>query len=215
MNFLTVVLATASLCLPLSQQRSETYNKPGITEFTKVERMGEPNPRYFFPFETSVRHYIIRQDGWGETYSESFGRKKFDLQLGFPGRLERVYFMEAQGDLFLIYEVRDGKSGWGYVERFNQRTRKVMWLTPVSSFNIGSGMVEGSTLFLTTADLIARLDLQTGKIGWQKDVRHLAGDIPSSLSIKEKSVVVNNPDGSMMEVEKETGNVLNPANEKL
>ena len=49
---------------------------------------------------------MIRHDGMGEVTSLKGMRRVFNLKLGGKGRIERVHFLEHEGDLFLLYEVQ-------------------------------------------------------------------------------------------------------------
>lgn len=211
MNLLAIGFLTLFVSAPLSQEPTEPRNPLAVREFMGVERIGEANARSFFVFATSTRHYTIRHDGKGESYGASSVRKKFDLRMGTQGRLERVYYLEYEGDLFLIYEVRDNTSGWGYIERFNQRTLKVSWVTPINSFNIGRGLIEMDSLYVSAADFIARVDLQSGKYVWQIIDSPAISSVGSDFNlpaIKANRLVLQGDNGRTIELDKSSGTVL-------
>jgi hypothetical protein len=87
--------------------------------------------------------------------------------MGPGGRLERLYFLEQGADLLLLYEVTDGRSGWAYITRMDQRTAKQKWLAPVNAIDVGIGMVEGDEAYLVATNFVARIDLLSGKYVWQ------------------------------------------------
>jgi hypothetical protein len=185
-----------------------------IYKFARAQRVGEENERQFFVFATSSRHYTVRHDGVGESYGDSSIRKKFDLRVGGQGRLQEIYFLEYEGDLVLIYEVRDGGSGWGYVERFNQRTLKVSWLAPVNSYNLTSGLIEEHSLYLAGASLVARLDLLAGKWSWEAtDSLGQRTKYFMTPTLQSTSVVVRDDSGATIELDKSTGKVLKMSSE--
>ena len=95
--------------------------------FTLAERFGEPNQRErtFFVFSTSVAKYILRHDGTGEATSRAGLRKSIYLKVGAGERIERVFSLEYEGDLLLLYQAGER----GYVARMNQRSRKVRTVT--------------------------------------------------------------------------------------
>ena len=113
--------------------------------FTLADRVGEPNARNFFLFSTSAGNYTIRQDGMGEVASPKGMRRVFNLKVGAKGRLERVYFLEHEGDLLLLYEVMGQGS---YLLRMEQKKRKARWLTPLESNNLQPPIVAGDLVII-------------------------------------------------------------------
>ncbi len=118
-----VVLVCLGVLLSLSLAQGSVRTREA---FELANQVGEPNARSFFLFSTSVGNYTIRQDGMGEVASRTGMRKVFNLKVGGKNRLERVYFLEHEGDLFLLYEVSGQQS---YLLRMEQKKRKVRWLT--------------------------------------------------------------------------------------
>ena len=94
--------------------------------FAEARRIGELNARHFYLFSTSVGNYTISQNGLGEVYVGN-RKKYFSLKVAARSRLERVYFLEYEGDLLLLYEA--GASG--YLLRLDQGTRKIRSVTAV------------------------------------------------------------------------------------
>jgi len=113
--------------------------------FTLADRVGEPNARNFFLFSTSAGNYTIRQDGMGEVASPKGMRRVFNLKVGTKGRLERVYFLEHEGDLLLLYDVMGHGS---YLLRMEQKKRKARWLTPLESSNLQPPIVAGDLVII-------------------------------------------------------------------
>lgn len=100
---------------------------PVPESFALAERMG--NPTAFFVFETSVGKFWIRRDGFGEIGQQT-RRHKFYLKGAGKDSLDRLYYLEHEGDLLLFYELRDGSA---YLVRFDPEKRKVKWMTPVTA----------------------------------------------------------------------------------
>ncbi|HEY3579861.1 MAG TPA: hypothetical protein VGK82_04935 [Pyrinomonadaceae bacterium] len=110
-------------------QRAVSKESP----FVLAERFGEANAneRTFFLFSTSVAKYILRHDGTGEATSRAGLRRSFYLKVGARERIERVYSLEYEGDLLLLYQAGET----GYVARMNQRSRKVRIVTIAPNFS--------------------------------------------------------------------------------
>jgi hypothetical protein len=106
----------------------------GAETFALADRVGEPGERSFFLFSTSAGNYIVRQDGMGEFTSPKGMRRVFSLRV--KGRIERVYFLEHEGDVFICYEVNDA----ALLVRMEQSKRKIRWSTEVDR---GVPVVEG------------------------------------------------------------------------
>ena len=112
-----VCLIWSSLCLG-APRSAET--------FTLADRVGEPNARSFFLFSTAAGQYAVRHDGMGEMTSPKGMRRVFNLRVGARARIENVYYLEHQGDLFLLYEVTGQVF---YLVRMEQTKRKLRWST--------------------------------------------------------------------------------------
>ena len=115
--------------------------------FDVANRVGEPTERCFYLFSTSVGHYAIRQDGMGEVTSAKGMRRVIRLQLGVKGHIERVYFLEHQGDLFLLYEVRGAASERAFLVRLEQKKRKFKWVTAIDAS--GEPKIEGEVVLIS------------------------------------------------------------------
>jgi len=110
--------------------------------FTLADRVGEPGERSFFLFTTSVGNYIVRQDGMGEFSSPKGMRRVFSLRV--KGRIEQIYFLEHEGDVFICYEVDEG----AFVVRMEQSKRKIRWTTYVSDSGVPA--IEGEYLVVNS-----------------------------------------------------------------
>jgi hypothetical protein len=143
---LLVVCLGVTLSLPVNQT------------FNLAERIGNL-PRAYFRFETSVGKYTVRSDGFVEVYANnSFNhmrKRAFFLSMVGKGRLENIYFIEHEGDLFLRYDVINQGS---YLTRVEQRPRTQKWsraLNTVSSeapVISGDRVLVGETLEISTSD---------------------------------------------------------------
>src|SRR5215212_12126258 len=114
----------------------------GAETFALADRVGEPGERSFFLFSTSAGNYIVRQDGMGEFSSPKGMRRVFNLRLGARGRIERVYFLEHEGDVFICYEVNDA----AFLVRMEQTKRKLRW--SVSLAKIGVPRIDGDSVII-------------------------------------------------------------------
>jgi hypothetical protein len=110
----------------------------GPEAFALADRVGEPGERSFFLFSTSAGNYIVRQDGMGEFTSPKGMRRVF--RLGVKGRIEQIFFLEHEGDVFICYEVNDAT----LIVRMEQSKRKVRWTTLVA--DRGAPVIEGDSV---------------------------------------------------------------------
>jgi hypothetical protein len=198
-----------------SQEPAPSSSAPEERSFTAVGRIGDPGYRSFFMFSTKGGGYTIRADGYAESSSGKARPRNFSLPLGRTGHMVRFYFLEHEDDLLLIYELSDERLGWGYLVRLNQKTLKPKWAIPINGFNIGPGLVDTtSDVYLSAANLFARVDLKTGKYVWQLEdpqkqfplgfdgfrLPQLEGD---RVFFSE-----DRPRGKTVEIEKSSGNII-------
>lgn len=145
------------VCLVLSLAPAVFAYPPSSEAFTLANCVGEPNARSFFMFSTSAGNYTIRHDGMGEFTSPRGMRRVFKLRMGARSRLDRVYFLEHEGDLFLLYEVRNQLS---YLVRMEQKKRKARWLTPlpdISAFD-QDPIINGDVVIIAETIVINKAD---------------------------------------------------------
>jgi hypothetical protein len=119
-----VAISLPAVVLSAGSQRASTEDSP----FVLADRSGEAsaNERTFFVFSTRVAKYILRHDGMGEITLHSGVRKVFNVKVGARERIERVYSLEYEGDLLLLYQAGDE----GYLVRMNQASRKLRFSGP-------------------------------------------------------------------------------------
>jgi hypothetical protein len=134
------------VCLGVLVLSSITLGAAGPTEaFALADRVGEPGERSFFLFSTSAGNYIVRQDGMGEFSSPKGMRRVFTLRVAGRGRIEQIYFLEHEGDVFISYEVNDT----AFLVRMEQTKRKIRWLAPIATRGVpaidGESVIVDST----------------------------------------------------------------------
>ena len=121
--------------------------------FVLAERVGEGNERSFFMLSTSAGGYVIRHDGMGEFTSPAGLRRVFMLKVGAKARIDRVYFIEHQRDLFLMYEVHDAASQWAYLLRMEQTKRKARWITEFDGTGLGAPVIQGEMIVISNVEV--------------------------------------------------------------
>jgi len=121
--------------------------------FALAERVGEGNERSFFVLSTSAGNYIIRHDGMGEFTSPAGLRRVFMLKVAAKARIDRVYFLDHQHDLFLMYEVHDATSSWAYLVRMEQTKRKARWIVEVDGVDLGAPAIQGEMIIIKTIEV--------------------------------------------------------------
>ena len=116
----------------------------GAETFALADRVGEPGERSFFLFSTSAGNYIVRQDGMGEFSSPKGMRRVFSLRLHGQGRIDRIYFLEHDGDVFICYEVNDA----AFIVRMEQTKRKIRWSVEIDAR--GAPTIEGDSVVVNS-----------------------------------------------------------------
>src|SRR6185369_4957497 len=128
----------------------------GAETFAVADRIGEAGERSFFLFATSAGNYIVRQDGMGEFSSPKGMRRVFSWRVN--GRIEQIYFLEHEGDVFICYEVGDA----AFIGRMEQTKRKIRWTAPVDAPGVpiidGDSVVVNSVRIRTGDGTVVRQD---------------------------------------------------------
>ena len=215
MKILALIIVTLLMFTASAQEQASQSNAaPEQKAFTKVDRTGDEGYRSFFMFSTTGRGYTVRADGYAQGDTGKGRPSSFTLKVGRNGHMVRFYFLEHEADLLVIYEGSDQRYGWGYAARLDQRTMKLRWIAPIDGFNIGPSLVEGNYAYLTAANLLAKLDLQTGRYVWQQP--ELQKQYPLSFegfrlpSIQGERVLFQEDlaRSKTVEVDKTTGKIL-------
>jgi hypothetical protein len=131
-------------------------NRPEAETFGVADRVGELNERHFFLFSTSAGNYIVRHDGWTEFSPPRGKRRVFTLNAGRAGRIDSVYFLEHERDLFLVYGVQQTS----YIVRISQATSKPRWMMNIDSGEVEAPSIDGDFLMLKNA----AVDTTTGHL---------------------------------------------------
>lgn len=118
---------------------------PASEAFSLADRIGDPFGRgAFFRFSTSAGKYTIRHDGFVEVYTHNdanlLRKRVFFLKTVRKGRLERVYFLEHDGDLLLQYDVIGQGSHFARIE---QRRRTTRWFTALNKTATEAPLING------------------------------------------------------------------------
>ena len=117
----------------------------GAEDFTLADRVGEPGERSFFLFSTSAGNYVVRHDGMGEFSSPKGMRRVFRLNV--RGRIDQVYFLEHEGDVFICYEVNETT----FVVRMEQSKRKIRWIASLGAR--GAPRIEGDNVVINDTQI--------------------------------------------------------------
>ena len=146
-----------AVCLSVLIVVSIVTSRPKVETFALADRIGEGDERSFFLFSTSAGNYVVRHDGMGEFSSVKGTRRVFNLKVGPKARIDRVYFLERDRDLFLLYAVHDANSEWAYLMRMEQAQRKARWLTSLSTADVEAPVIEGD-LVIIKGVAVSKLD---------------------------------------------------------
>lgn len=117
----------------------------GAEAFALADRVGEPGERSFFLFSTSAGNYVVRHDGMGEFSSPKGMRRVFRLNV--KGRIDQVYFLEHEGDVFICYEVNETT----FVVRMEQTKRKIRWTASLGAR--GAPRIEGDSVVINSVKI--------------------------------------------------------------
>jgi hypothetical protein len=135
-----------AVCLSVTIASSAALRAAPVPEnFTLAERVGEPT--WFFPFETSVGKFWIRRDGMGEIGRQSL-RHFFYLKRPSKDYIDRLYFLEHEGDVFIFYELQNGSAN---LVRVDPVKHKLKWVTPVTAR--GVPVLDGAAVIIEGTEI--------------------------------------------------------------
>lgn len=135
---------------------------PAPQAFSLANQIGN-TPRALFLFQTSAGKYTVRYDGFVEVYANE-RKRVFFLKMAGKGRLERVYFLEHEGDLLLCYDVMGQGS---YLMRMEQKPsdrfggRKQLWVTALNKIPDQAPTIDGDVVTVSGTIQISKIN---GKI---------------------------------------------------
>jgi hypothetical protein len=117
----------------------------GAEAFALADRVGEPGERSFFLFSTSAGSYVVRHDGMGEFSSPKGMRRVFRLNV--RGRIDQVYFLEHEGDVFICYEVNETT----FLVRMEQTKRKIRWTASLGARGVPA--IDGDSVMINSVKI--------------------------------------------------------------
>ena len=134
------------VCLGVMVLSVATLRAAPVPEnFALVERTGEPI--WFFVFETAQGKFWIRRDGMGEITRPPL---KHSFYLKHPGKnyVDRMYFLEHEGDVFIFYELQDGTAN---LIRVDVGKHKIKWMTSVPARGVPA--LDGEAVVIATTQI--------------------------------------------------------------
>lgn len=144
------------VCLGVLVLSSATLRAaPARENFTLVERTGAPT--WFFVFETSKGKFWIGRDGMGEISRPPL---RHFLYLKRPSKdyVVSLYFLEHDGDVFILYELQGGSAT---LARVDPMKHKLKWATPVTARGVpalegDSVIIEGTEISKVDGKILSR-----------------------------------------------------------
>jgi len=138
------------------------------TRVTQLAVSDDSVPPSKFTFSIGDDSYIVHANGKGRRERSGEGSQEFVLPVD-GGAIEKVQYLKVDKAIVLIYELNDAESGWGHLVSLESKTLRRKWLTRVSGFNLGQGLLEDSYLYLTAIGFVSKLDLRSGRYVWKHE----------------------------------------------
>ncbi len=163
-----ILIAVFLLSIVISQAEvfGQSSNEILVTKRAKQDNLFEPQK-----FEFSIGHatYLILSNGDGVRTDSKGISENFTLPLDARFNVERLDYLDRDGDLIIIYGVTDNDAAGGSVIRIDRIKLKKKWLADVPGFNIGEAVVKHHYLYLSAIGFVGKLDLDSGKYVWRHD----------------------------------------------
>ena len=156
------------VCLILTFATLSSAQAPKPESFMPAEQFGNSQAEWFFRWSTSAGSYILRHDGLGEFTSSQGSRHRLLVRMVPKCRLERVYYLEHERDVFLLCKI----SGYGfYLVRMEQTIRtdkkpglpplkhaKIRWSTPLGNLSGEDPSMDGDVIRVGKSIEISKAD---------------------------------------------------------
>src|SRR5215213_4560439 len=140
--------------------------------FSEAKGSGKNQASYEFDkwnFSIGGNRYEIRKNGRAKRTGARNRITNFRLAVE-DGELARViYFLVYKNDLILISELDFQESRAAFVTRLDGKTLKLKWRRQIPSFNVASGLTEGSSVYMAAMGYAAKINLDTGKFLWKHE----------------------------------------------
>jgi len=195
---------------------SDTFStSDSFLAFTEAKGQPEYSPSNF-EFSLFGYDYLISSNGQGRRSGGRSTPYEFNLRFVEDNELFRFYFAPYQNDILLILDMQTGHGSLGSIVRLNGKTLKSKWHRSIAG-NIGEGLIEGDSVYLTGFSSIAKCKLKTGQYVWQHSDLYNEKDgsfnsfklpkIEGGTVIFEEYSVIKKPVSSVV-VNKITGQII-------
>jgi hypothetical protein len=137
------------------------------TTFTEAKATGEYREAVF-NFSALGHEYTITAQGQASVITNSSKKmsSKIDVEEGF---IEKLAFMEYEGNLLLLTELTDHDAGWGKIYSLNPQNFGLKWKAHISAFNIGEALIERKYAYITALGFVAKINLRNGRYIWRNN----------------------------------------------
>ena len=156
------------VCLLVTFAMLGSAQAPKPESFMPAEQFGNSQAEWFFRWSTSAGSYILRHDGLGEFTSSQGLRRRLLVRMVPKGRLERLYYLEHERDLFLLCKI----SGHGFfLVRMEQAIRAekklglpplkvaaIRWSTPLGNLSGEDPSIDGDVIRIGKSIEISKAD---------------------------------------------------------
>ena len=187
---LLVFIAASLLCISAVQAEvvGQSYDELLVTKRATQDNLFVPQK---FEFSIGDIKYLVLSKGDGARTDSRGKSSNFALPLADGFYIERLDYLDTDGDPIIIYDVTNDDVAAGSVIRLDKKTLVQKWLANVPGFNIGEGVVKDHWLYLSTIGSVGKLDLDSGKYVGQYD--GLYKKKPGIFNSFERPVILSLP----------------------
>jgi hypothetical protein len=166
------------------------------TTFTEVKPTGE-NQEVVFNFSALGYKYTITALGQASTVTNDSKKisSKIDVEEGF---IEKLAFMEYEGNLLLLTELTDNDVGWGKLYSLSPKNFGLKWKAHIPGFNVGEALIEKKYAYITAIGFVAKINLNNGRYIWQNNNLYKRNKAFNSFvkpQLKGQQVIFRSGDG--------------------
>ena len=157
----TIAALVILLGLNVAGQSTQDFSKA-----TRHEPSASLTGAYWqIPF--AGKRILLQENGSG-TFMAGHRTRHFSMKLSAGDLLSgSLYYAKVGKDLILLCEAQAGDAGYGFITRLDGRELRVRWKSRIDGFNVGPGLIEDMSAYVTAIGFIGKVDLSTGAFQWK------------------------------------------------
>ncbi len=121
------------------------------------------------------------------------GEKQTSFSLDLPKGFEvESVFKQSHKNLEVIaYQYSNGEEAAAQIQVIDSESLKKLWQKQIPGFNLSQPLIKDGAIYFAVVDYVAKFDLNSGKVLWEKEGVNASHDFIGSDKIEIKNGVVH------------------------